>query len=316
MSGLALRLRRLLLEPEPPLAAIEVREAGLSAIRLARERQHAVLGGAGAFELPPGVVQLSLSEPNVKDGDAFRRTLGVLADRVGLGGGGRVALVLPDPVARLVFVAAAELVSRSRPELAEELRFRLRKAVPFEIKDAVVTWAELPEAPGRPAQLLVSAIYAPVLASYEAPLRELGFEPGLVELCGVALSGALRSAPRADEMLVNWDAGYCTLALLRDGQPMLFRTLAGALASEPSEVVREAANTVLYYRERLSGPGLQRALLRSALLPPAQAAELLREPLGCLPEPIDPWGALRGAPTSVEAMPFAGAAASLLGRAA
>jgi hypothetical protein len=316
VSRLASRLRSLLLEPELPVAAIEVREAGLSAIRLARDRQHAVLAGAAAFELSPGVVQLSLSEPNVKDGDAFRRTLGVLADRVGLGGGGRVALVLPDPVARLLFVPVAELRARAGAELSEELRFRLRKAVPFEIKDAVVTWAELPGVPGRPAQLLVSAISGPVLTSYEAPLRELGFEPGLVELCGVALVGALRSAPRADEILVNWDAGYCTLALLRDGEPLLFRTLAGALASDPKEVAREAASTVLYYRERLSGPGLARALLRSSLLPPAQAAALLEESLGCLAEPIDPWGALRGAPTSVEAMPFAGAAAALLGRAA
>ena len=117
-------------------------------------------------------------------------------------------------------------------------------------------------------------------------------------------------------MLPRVSVTDCTLALLRDGEPMLFRTLAGGLASEVSEVVREVANTVLYYRERLGGPGLARALLRSALLPPAQAAELLREPLGCEPVPIDPWGALRGAPPSVEAMPFAGAAAALLGRAA
>lgn len=316
MSWFLARLRRLLLLPEPPVVAIEVRDTGLSAIRLAREGAHTVLGGAAAFELAPGVVQLSLTEQNVKDADTFRRTLSLLADRVGIAAGGRVALVLPDPVARVAFVPAAELVARSRAELLEQLRFRLRKSVPFEIREAQLDWAELPGAPGRPAQLLVSAISAPVLAGFEAPLRDLGFEPGLVSLSGLALLEAMRSAPGADEMLVNWDAGYCTLALLRGGEPMLFRTLQGLLASEASGVAREAANTVLYYRERIGGPGLSRALLRSASLPPAEAVALLREPLGLVPEPIDPWGGLQGAPQSLPAMPFAGAAAALLGRAA
>jgi len=309
-------LRSALLEPEPPLAAIEVRASGLSAIRLGRERQQPVLSGAASFELPSGALQLSLTEPNLRDVELFRRTLGVLADRVGLAGGGRIALVLPDPVARVVFVPAAELKARGRAELLEELRFRLRKTVPFEIRDAVLSWIPVPEGPGRPAQLLVSAIASQVLQGYEAPLRELGFEPGRVELCGLALAAALRPAPQADELLINWDAGYCTLALLRDGEPILFRTLAGELAAQPAEVVREAASTVLYYRDRLGGPGLQRALLRSTPLPAAEAAQLLQDPLGLMPEPVDPWGALRGAPAGVESMPFAGAAASLVGRAA
>ncbi len=318
MSGAPLlaRLRRRLLQPEPACAAIEVRAAGLSALRLAGTAPRATLGAAAAFELQRDVVQLSLTEPNVRDAAAFRRTLGVLADRVGLARGARVALVLPDPVARVAFLPPAEVQARSPAELVEQLRFRLRKSVPFEIREAQLSWAELEAAPGRPAQLLVCAIFAPVLAAFEAPLRELGLEPGFVELSGLALLGALRSAPAADELLVNWDAGYCTLALLRDGEPMLLRTLAGRIAAEPDEVAREAANTVLYYQERVGGAGLSRAVLRSGLLPPAQAAELLLGPLGLRAEPIDPWGALAGAPQAAEAMPFAGAAASLLGRAA
>jgi type IV pilus assembly protein PilM len=314
--GALFRLQRQLLQAEPPAAAIEVRAAGLSALRLAGGPPRTSLAAAAAFELSPDVVQLSLTEPNVRDEGAFRRTLAVLADRVGIARGARVALVLPDPVARVAFIPKRELQARSRAELLEQLRFRLRKSVPFEIREALLSWVELPELPGRPAQLLVSAMFAPVLQGFEAPLRELGLEPGIVELSGLALLGALRSAPSVDELLVNWDAGYCTLALLRDGEPMLLRTLQGRIAAEPHEVAREAANTVLYYRERISGQGLARALLRSAALPLPEAAELLQEPLGLRAEPIDPWGGLQGAPQTLEAMPFAGAAASLLRRAA
>jgi type IV pilus assembly protein PilM len=316
LSGLLWRLRRSLLEPEPPLAAIEVRASAVSAIRIGRERQQLVLGGAACFELPPDTLRLSSTEPNVRDAEALRRSLGVLADRVGLAAGGPVALVLPDPVARVAFVPVSELKARSGGELLEELRFRLRKSVPFEIRDAVVSWSELPEGAGRPAQLLVCAIAGPVLQSFEGPLRELGFEPGLVELCGMALAAVGPPAPQGDELLVNWDTGYCSLLLLRGGEPVLFRTLLGELAAQPVEVAREVASTVLYYRDRLGGPGLQRAFLRSTPLPPAQTAELLQDALGCVPEPVDPWRALRGAPAGVESMAFAGAAAAVLGRAA
>lgn len=308
-------LRRRLLQPEPPAAAVEVRAGGVAALRLARDGKRPALATAAAFELPPDALRLSLHEPNLSDPDAFARVLELLCDRVGLASGTRVALVLPDPVARVAFVAAAEIRARSRAETEEQLRFRLRKSLPFEARDARLAWSEVPAVAGQPAQLLVAAIDASVLAGYEEALLARNLVPGLVELAGLSLLRALPRAP-ADELLVNWDEGYVSLALLRGGEPVLFRTLAGELAAQPAEVAREAANTVLYYRERLSGAGLQRAFLRSAARPLGEAAELLREPLGLLPQPIDPWAGLAGAPQPGQAQAFAGAAASLLGEAA
>ena len=51
---------------------------------------------------------------------------------------------------------------------------------------------------------------------------------------------------------------------------------------------------MLYYRERLGGQGLAAAAVRSAVLPPDEAAMLLREPLGIEPQVLDPWERLGG----------------------
>lgn len=317
LRGVSASLRRLLLEPEPPPAGIEVRATGVSGMRLQRHGRGLALGAAAAFELPRDTLQLSLSEPNLRDPEAFRRALAALAERIGIAKGARVALVLPDAVGRVAFVPADEVRARSRAETEELLRFRLRKSLPFDVREARLAWVALPALTGRPAEVMVAALFAPVLIGYEEALREIGLVPGLVELSGLALLAALDDAPRGgDALLVNWDEGYVSLVLLRAGVPLLFRTLAGELAAQPAEVAREVANTILYYRERLGGQGLARAMLRSAALAPAEAAELLREPLGLAAEAIDPWRVLRGAPEGVSVHALAGAASALLAGAA
>ena len=90
--------------------------------------------------------------------------------------------------------------------------------------------------------LLAVAAMSSVIDAYEEVCRSLGLEPGLVELSGLALcrSAFGRGAP-GDRLLVNWDDGYATLVLVREGWPVLVRTLTGAMVSSPDEVAREAS---------------------------------------------------------------------------
>ena len=71
----------------------------------------------------------------------------------------------------------------------------------------------------------------------------------------------------------------------RVGCPPRFTVDAEAIPT-PDEVLREAASTVLYYSEKLGGRGLSKAVVRSVALPPEEAGELLREPLGLTPETL------------------------------
>jgi hypothetical protein len=231
-------------------------------------------------------------------------------ERAGVLDGGRIGLVLPDPLARVALYPASELKARRRAEVEELIRFRLRKAVPFDIREASVAWLDLGSLRGGEAMVLVAAIFRPVLEGYERLCEAAGLEPGLVELCGLALLRAAASRQAAgDHLLANWDEDYVSLILTRDGAPLLMRTLAGDVAASPEHVVREVANTALYHRERLGGAGLDGALVRCAAWPPEDTTRLLQEALGFAPEILDPWAPLGGADGGPMGQAVAGAAA-------
>jgi Tfp pilus assembly PilM family ATPase len=308
------RLRRWFLDAEAPTIAVEVRPRSLGVVRLAREKDHLVLAAAASLALPAGALKLSMTESNIVDEVAFRQTLGAALARAGVAGGAHVALVLPDPVARISLLPAAEVPPGRVAEVEAVIRFRLKKSLPFEVREARIAFRR---EPGQTAPVLAVAALAAVLDPYESACRSLGLEPGLVELAGLALFDALEaSRPPADRILVNWDDEYVSILLARGGTPALVRTLTGAAADAPEQVLREVESTIVYYRERLSGPGLASAAVRSASFPPADAASLLAGPLGMRVEVVDPWGPKLRAAAVAPAQELAGAAASLIGRVA
>jgi Tfp pilus assembly PilM family ATPase len=313
-AGLGARLRRWLLEPEYPKVAIEIRPRAVGAVRLQRDRGRFVLGAAASLSLPDGAVSLSMAQPNVVDPAAVAETLRSVLERTGIPLSGSIALVLPDPVARVSVLPAGEFQDKDSDEIAELLRFKLRKSVPFEMKDARLSFVA-PETAAPDSVLVAAAMARPVLESYEAVLSSLGLQPGLVELSGLALLAATEAAlPPQDRLVVNWDDGYVSLLLSRGGRPVLVRTLIGEAATEQEDVVREVANTVLYYREKLGGAGLQSAFVRSTLIPGSAAVELLQEPLGMRPEIMNPWAGIEGGDVGPQAQAVAGAAACVSGK--
>lgn len=306
-------LRRALLEPELPLTAVEVRPRNLGVVRLVRERGRLRLGAAASVDLPEGVLKLAMTEPNVLEPESLRRALESLLERAGARGESRIGLVLPDPVVRVALLPLTELGAVRRRDLDETARFRLRKVLPFEAREARV--ATLLPRGGAASTAVVAAVFRPVLEGYESALASLGLHPGLVEVACLALTALGGDAP-VDRLLVNWDHGYVSLVLTRAGWPVLLRTLAGEYVTRPELVAREVANTVLYYRERLGGSGLAGALVRSAALDTQEAVALLAEPLGFAPEVLDPWAPLGIEHGDMAAQAVAGAAACVLRRAA
>lgn len=307
-------LRRRYLDPELPLAAVEVRAGSLGVVRVIRDTRGSSLGAAASLALPAGTLKLSMGERNILEPQAFKETLRTLLERTGVFGDGRIGLVLPDPVARVALLPAAEVRARRHAEKEELIRFRLKKAVPFDIREARLSFREV-SVPGREPTVLVVAILRSILDEYEGACRGLGLEPGMVQLTGLAILDAVEeSRPPADRVVVNWDEGYISILVSRFGAPALARTLTGISASDPEQVMREATQTVLYYRERLGGEGIGHAVVRSAAMIPADAARLLAQPLGLTPDILDPWGSIGGEQGMAQAL--AGAAACVLGKAA
>jgi len=233
--------------------------------------------------------------------------LGALMERVGLAGGGRVALVVPDAAARVALLPVAG------SDLDEQVRFRLRKVVPFDVRTARVAAAAVKRDGGEAAVLAV-AMARQVLEGYESVLEGAGLQVGQVELSGLAI-GRHGMSGRGDSLLVNWDEGAATFVLSRDGAPLLVRSFSAEVAGRLEEVEREAASTLLYYRDRLSGTSLGEVVLRAGDGDAETARERLGEALGVEPRLVAPWGSQRGGlPDAGRAV--AGAAAALLGEAA
>jgi len=224
-------------------------------------------------------------------------------------GGAPVALILPDPAGRIALLPASEVTASRASDLDEVVRFRLRKSLPFDVREARVAHVRSPRAEDA---LVVVAALDSVVEAYEEVCRSVGLEVGLVELSALALCRSVfRPDSTGDRLLVNWDEGYATLILVRQGWPVLARTLTGPIVTSPAEVGREAAQTLLYARERLGSAGLDQVLLRSAAIDLAEAAAVLEGPLGIAPEAVDPWPGL-GADPGPAAQPLAGAAACLV----
>jgi hypothetical protein len=316
VSGLPVALRRAgrwvartLVEPPLPMVAVEVRPSAVAAVRLAREGGRLSLGAAAAVEVPMGALEVSLARPNVTDPEAFSGAVRAALERVAALSGGDVSLVLPDPAVRLALVPAEGLRGR-RGDAEAAIRFRLHKALPFDVRGARLAWA----AP-RGDQALVAVAPEEVLRGYEDALESLGFRPGLVEPASLALLSAVDAAPTSgDRMLVNWDDGYVSFVLTRGDQPLLLRTLAGDTGREA--VVRHATSTMQYHRDRLGGGSLTDVVLRSAVVPGEEAAALLGGALEPFPRLFQPWAVIGTPEQGPAAQAVAGAAACVLRRAA
>jgi hypothetical protein len=313
-GGLGVSLRRAgrwvartLVEPPLPLLAIEVRPRALAAVRLVREGGGLSLGAAATVELPAGAIEVSLARPNVIDAEAFRGALRAVLERVGSLSGGDVSLVLPDPAVRLALIPSEGLRGRRR-DAEETIRFRLHKALPFDVRAARLAWAT-----PREEQALVAVAPEEVVRGYEEALESLGFQPGLVEAASLALLSATETGP-GDRVLVNWDDGYVSFVLTRAGQPLLLRTLPGDVGKDA--VARHATSTMQFHRDRLGGGGLAGVVLRSTAVPGDEAAALLERALEAPVRLIRPWAALGITEEGVSAQAVAGAAACVLRRAA
>jgi Tfp pilus assembly PilM family ATPase len=298
-----------LLEPEYPLVAVEVRPRAVAAVRLVHEGRRLALGAATVVDLPEGTLDISLTRPNIVDPGGFAGSLRQALERAGALSGGPVSLVLPDPAVRLALVPAEGLKGR-RGDAEETIRFRLHKALPFDVRAARLAWDG-----SRSGQALVAVALEEVVLGYEAALEDLGFQPGLVEVSSLALASAAPLVGEGgDRLLVNWDEGYVSFLLQRGTEPLLVRTLPGETGADG--VARQATSTLQFYRDRLSGAGLQDVVLRAAAGGVEEAGAALESAVGRPPRLLEPWAALGDVQSDTSAQAVAGAAASALRRAA
>jgi len=185
---------------------------------------------------------------------------------------GRVSLVLPDNMAKLSLLQLPERPA-GRRHFEELIRFKMRRAVPFRMSDAAMSYQVLPGEGGM-TQVLVALVRRELVEVYERALEGLGARPGLVDLSTPNLINLCRRRIQAeadagrDVALLNCTATYFSLVILRQARLIFFRCKSFGVGEGAPDVAdgllaREVESSLAYYREKLGGAGVGTLLLRS-----------------------------------------------------
>ena len=283
-SRLSSTLRAWVATP-PPTLAIEIAPHRVSAVAVAWRGTRVSVTRQASEPLPAGAVVPALTAANIPDRavvvDATKRVLARLGVRTR-----RTALVMPDPSAK-VSIVRFETVPAKAADLEQLIRWQVRKAAPFRIEDAQVSFS-----PGTPVgesgrEFAVVVARRDVVEEYEAVCTAAGLQAGLVDLASFDLVNVATAAapargasrPLGAWLLVHLAPGYATLAVVRDGHLTFHRNLQVERDDDLTDMVHQ---TAMYYEDRLSGPGFGRVVLAgtgAADAPGTERGDRLRQHL-------------------------------------
>jgi type IV pilus assembly protein PilM len=175
-------------------------------------------------ELAAGALAPSLKPGNVVDRVAVTAAIGSALEGLGLRPNSRdadITLIVPDAAVRVLLLDFDALSSK----LAEALpivRFRLKKMLPFDADDAMVTFQIMSNSKSG-VRVLAVAIPPDVLDEYESAVREAGFEPGCVLPSTLAALAGVED--ESASLLVNANSLGVTTAIVRGGILLLHRSV-------------------------------------------------------------------------------------------
>jgi type IV pilus assembly protein PilM len=196
----------------------------------------------------------SISEPNLHAPEAVAKAIRTAVDQISLRARA-ITLVVPDAVVR-VFVLDFDAMPSRVEEAVSILRFRLRKAVPFDVELAGVSYQILTESKAG-CKVLVAVIPGAVLQEYEAVARQAGYEPGAVLPTSLAALAVIDSAEPV--LAVNLGAASLTTAITHGHDLLLYRTLdlPENLDLRREVVQRDIAVAIAYYEDKLGASPTQ-----------------------------------------------------------
>jgi type IV pilus assembly protein PilM len=182
------------------------------------------LSAVAKVALAEGAVAPSLKPGNVVDRVAVTAAIRTALEQIGERANARDAnltLVIPDSAVRVLLLDFEALPSREA-EALPLVRFRLKKLLPFDSDEAMVTYQTMSTSKGV-VRVLAVAIPRDVLSEYETAAREAGFEPGCVLPSTLACLAAVGDAEPA--LLVNANSLGVTAAIVRGGVLLLHRSV-------------------------------------------------------------------------------------------
>lgn len=229
--------------PHPPLA-LEICQDRVAAARWTRT------GGLDAFaveDLPAGALLPSAVEANILSPMVVKSAIAGLMARL-RAKDEDVALLVPDPVIR-VFVQHFDQFPRSPQEAEPMLRWKLKKSVPFEADETVISYMR--QAPREEGVDVVTALARlRIVREYEALAEGAGLYPGVVMSSSLAAITLLDD--RHPALLARVSGLALTTAIVREGVLCGYRcTELPAQSGEltPQMLLEEIYPVAAYYQD-------------------------------------------------------------------
>ena len=277
------RLERWLTSMPHPSLVVDIASTHVAAARWGKI--NGSLESYAVEPLPLGAVLPSPVEMNVAQPDAVRSALRRVFSQVHGHEHGLVLLV-PDLVVR-VFILPFDGLPRRADEALPLLRWRLKKSVPFDVDETVVSWMRQAGKDGN-LEIVTAVARQKIIREYEEIVEALDAKVGVV------LSSTLAALPLIEEsdatLLVRMSGKTLTTVIVRGGNLCVYRSTdmpSESAQLEPQSLLDEIFPAVAYYQDtsggavdrvRLSGLGAREGIFRRAL------SEELKCPVGSLAE--------------------------------
>ncbi len=243
-SELARRVARWLeAMPHPPLA-LEISQDRVAAARWTRA------GGLDSYAieaLPNGALMPSAVEANIADASSVRSAIAAVMSKL-RAKEEDVTLLVPDPVIR-VFVQHFEQFPRSPQEAEPMLRWKLKKSVPFEADETIISYMR--QAPREDGVDIVTALARlRIVREYEGLAEGVGLFPGVVMSSSLAAITLLDD--RQPTLLARVSGLALTTAIVREGVLCGYRCTelpAQNVDLTPQMLLEEIFPVAAYYQD-------------------------------------------------------------------
>lgn len=236
--------------------------------------------------LPLEAVRPAPLADNILDAGALQEALKQALDAVG-GTQRRCVLLVPDLVARIALLELDHLPARTE-EADGLLRWRLKKDLPFDVSQAVLSYKVQPGR-GTAHEVMAVVCLRSLLRQYEDCLVRLGVQPGWVTLSTLATLDCLDPSNTAPQLLVKRDHSSLSLAIVHRDAVRLFRSLPVTARERDltgGALFEKIYPAVVYFQDQWSQPVAEVAL---AGLDGSQAglAEQFEREAGCVARDIE-----------------------------
>ncbi len=224
--------------------AIEVAPDRVAAARWSRA---GALDGYAVELLPVGALVPSAVEPNVVNSAVVKSAVANVCDRL-RARDEDVAMILPDTVIR-VFVQHFEEFPRSPAEAVPMLRWKLKKSVPFEADETLISYMR--QAPREAGVDVVTALARlRIIREYESLAEGIGLRPGVVLSSSLAAISLLED--EKPTLLARVSGSSLTTAIVRRGVLCGYRCTelpAHGANLTPQMLLEEIFPVAAYYQD-------------------------------------------------------------------